>query len=264
MRAASNACSVGGTSRLVAALGAQRDELLDEQRVPFGDLEDATERLLVDTAGERGGVPVCERLERQHEGIRSQHRNNTTSFVFDLPFGRGRSFAGNASPALNLVIGGWHIAGANIIYAGEPFTLVYSPTAAFQVSGIQQDFRGANNYRPNVTGDVLVPSDQRTVLNWLNRDAVVIPTDPSQPFGNAPRNGWRGPAVWQVDMGMFKRFTLPWLTSNVEFRRSSSICSTGPTSRTIWQQHQSQPGVVRHDHADLRSAHHPVRAQFNY
>jgi len=65
---------------------------------------------------------------------------------------------------------------------------------------------------------VLVPSDQRTVLNWLNRAAVVIPTDPSPQFGNAPRNGWRGPAVWQVDMGMFKRFTLPWRTSNVEFR----------------------------------------------
>jgi hypothetical protein len=151
-------------------------------------------------------------------GTYSQPYNNTTSFVFELPFGTGRRFAGNASPALNVLIGGWQIAGANVISAGEPFTLIYSPAAAFQVSGIQQDFRGANNYRPNVIGEVLVPGDQRTVLNWLNRDAVVIPTDPSQPFGNASRNGWRGPLVWQVDMGAFKRLALPWRTSNLEFR----------------------------------------------
>ena len=63
-----------------------------------------------------------------------------------------------------------------------------SPTrrrAAFQVSGIQQDFRGANNYRPNVIGEVMVPEDQRTVQNWFSRAGVVVPTDPSQPFGNA-------------------------------------------------------------------------------
>jgi hypothetical protein len=151
-------------------------------------------------------------------GTYAQPYNNTTSFVLELPFGTGRRFGGNASRALDLVIGGWQLAGANTIYAGEPFTLVYSPTAAFQVSGIQQDFRGANNYRPNVIGEVLVPSNQRTVLNWLNRDAVVIPTDPSQPFGNAKRNAYRGPMVWQVDMGAFKRFALPWRTSNIEFR----------------------------------------------
>ena len=45
----------------------------------------------------------------------------------------------------------------NSVYAGEPVTFIYTPAAAFQVSGIQQDFRGANNYRPNITGEVDVP-----------------------------------------------------------------------------------------------------------
>ena len=34
-------------------------------------------------------------------------------------------------------------------------TFTYTPVAALSVSGIQQDFRGANNYRPNVTCDPL-------------------------------------------------------------------------------------------------------------
>lgn len=147
-----------------------------------------------------------------------QPYNSTTSFVMDLPFGRGRTFMNGASPLVEALLGGWQVAGINSVYAGETVTFTYTPSAAQQVSGIAQDFRGANNYRPNVIGDPLVPKDQRTVQNWFNRDAVVAPTAADQPFGNAPRNSVRGPAVWQVDMVLSKRFALPWRTSNIEFR----------------------------------------------
>ncbi len=151
-------------------------------------------------------------------GAYHQPYNNTTSFVLDLPIGTGRRFLGGASALTNALVGGWQIAGVNSVYAGETVTLTYTPSAAFQVSGIQQDFRGANNYRPNVIGDVLVPSDQRNAQNWFDRNNVVIPTDPSQPFGNAPRNAYRGPLVWQMDLAASKRFGLPWRSSNFEFR----------------------------------------------
>lgn len=153
-------------------------------------------------------------------GLSGYHQpfNSTTSFVLDVPFGQGRRFLGSASPALDAVIGGWQVAGINSFYAGEPVTLTYTPTAAQQVSGIQQDFRGGNNYRPNVTGEVLVPGGQRTPANWFSRDTVVIPTDPSQPFGNAPRNAYRGPAIWQLDLVASKRFMMPWPSGYLEFR----------------------------------------------
>ena len=54
------------------------------------------------------------------------------------------------------------------------------------VSGIAQDFRGANNYRPNVTcNPMATPAADRAINNWFNRACVAVPTDPSQPFGNA-------------------------------------------------------------------------------
>ena len=59
--------------------------------------------------------------------------------------------------------------------------------------------------------------EDQTITNWFNRDAVVIPTDISQPFGNAPRNNVRGPVFWQVDFAMSKHFALG-LTSDIEFR----------------------------------------------
>jgi hypothetical protein len=153
-------------------------------------------------------------------GLSAYHQpyNSTTSLVYDLPFGRNRRFGAQVPAALDALVGGWQIAAIHSLFSGETVTLRYTPAAAFQVSGIQQDFRGANAYRPNVTGDVYVPSGERTVQNWLNRDAVAIPTDPSQPFGNAPPNSVRGPYVWQVDFAASKRVGMPWRNSNVELR----------------------------------------------
>ena len=131
-----------------------------------------------------------------------QPYNSTTSFVWTLPFGSDRS------PLLNAVIGGWQLAGINRVSAGEPVTLTYTPGATFVVSGIAQDFRGANNYRANVTCDPLAPSNERTITNWFNRSCVAAPTDPSQPFGNAGRNSVRGPNFWQMDLAASKRFEI--------------------------------------------------------
>ncbi len=153
-------------------------------------------------------------------GLSAYHQPyvSITNFIVDLPFGRGRRYMADANGLVDAVLGGWQIAGINTVQAGDNATLRYTPTAAQQVSGIQQDFRGANAYRPNVNGDVLVPDGQRSPTNYLSRDTVVIPTDPSQPFGNAERNNIRGPLFWSVDFVASKRFALPWSNSNLEFR----------------------------------------------
>lgn len=36
----------------------------------------------------------------------------------------------------------------------------------------------------------------------------MIPTDPSQPFGNATRNSVRGPSFWTVDFSLSKQVAL--------------------------------------------------------
>jgi hypothetical protein len=134
-----------------------------------------------------------------------QPYNSTTSFVWDLPFE-------------GAWLGGWQVAGINSFYSGEPVTFTYTAAPAFQVSGIAQDFRGANNYRPNVTGDPYAPEGEQTINNWFNRSNVVVPADPSQPFGNAERNSVRGPYFWQIDLMVGKRIAMPWPSGSVELR----------------------------------------------
>lgn len=135
--------------------------------------------------------------------------NNTTSVVYDLPFGKGKRFGSNMSGILDALFGGYRLTLINRITSGRTVNLTYSPTAAFSVSG---DI----SYRPNVSGDV-VNSDW-TPGNYFNRTAVTIPTDRSQPFGNSPRNGFRGPGFWQADLGLHKEFRLWNENSRLEIR----------------------------------------------
>ena len=123
--------------------------------------------------------------------------NSTISVVWQLPFFKDNRF-----------LGGWQLAAINNMWAGEAVTFQYSASAAFSVSGIAQDFRGANNYRPNIVCDPKLPADQRTVTRYFNPDCVQIPTDPSRPFGNAARNSTRGDNIYQLDMALSKSFPI--------------------------------------------------------
>ncbi len=135
--------------------------------------------------------------------------NNTTSVVYELPFGRGRQFGGNVNRFVDALLGGYRLTVINRVTSGRPVNLTYSPTAQFSVSG---DI----TYRPNIIGQVV--NDNPTPTNYFNRAAVSIPTDPSNPFGDAPRNAVRGPGFWQADIGLHKQFRLWNETSKLELR----------------------------------------------
>jgi hypothetical protein len=137
----------------------------------------------------------------------NQPLNNTTSFVWELPFGQGRRWMKDANAVLDAIVGGWTFSGINTMTSGAPVTLTYTPAASFQVSGINQEFRGSNNYRPNVTGDPY--GDKNSTTSYFSTTNIVIPTDPSQPFGNAKRNEVSGPWFWQFDFVASKNFRIP-------------------------------------------------------
>ncbi len=132
--------------------------------------------------------------------------NSTTSLVWQLPFFKGNKW-----------LGGWQIAAINNMWAGEAVTFRYVPGTALVVSGIQQDFRGANNYRPNITCDPKLPKGQRSPSAYFNPACVQVPTNPSQPFGNAERNSARGDSIYQLDLALLKSFSF-WRDSRLELR----------------------------------------------
>lgn len=147
-----------------------------------------------------------------------QRLNNVTSVVWDLPFGRGRRWGGDWGSVLNAVAGGWQVTAINFATSGQPLNLRYNPSAAFRVTADLPAWLGGVSFRPNVTGNPKTPKGQRNVDNYLDRNTVVIPTDPSQPFGNAGRNSVFSDSFHQLDFGILKDFLVGREDMRLQFR----------------------------------------------
>ncbi|MCX6619081.1 MAG: hypothetical protein NTZ98_23655, partial [Acidobacteria bacterium] len=97
----------------------------------------------------------------------------------------------------------------NTMTSGQAVNLTYTPAATAQVSTVV-------TYRPNIIGDPLTPESERGPNNFLNKATVVIPTDPTSPFGNAGRNIVRSSPLFQADVRLQKSFPLRWEKSRLE------------------------------------------------
>jgi hypothetical protein len=150
---------------------------------------------------------------KSEKGISNYNQpfNNTTTVIWDVPYGKGRAFGKSAPLIVNAILGGWRMTGINTMTSGLPFTLRYSAPSNFQVSGMP-------SYRPNVIGPILAPESERTYLNYLSKTNVVAPTDSRYPFGSASRNMTRGYAYYNLDLGLHKQFALPGEDRRFEVR----------------------------------------------
>ncbi len=145
---------------------------------------------------------------------------NTTSVVYELPFGKGRRYM-NSNKYLDELFGQWQVSAVNQAESGYQFNLTYTPPAANQVSGLTSSFRGSNLYRPNIVPGV--PQIVKGVTNgtsrqYINLAAFSIPSSAAGPFGNLARNALRSPAVNFTNVAFNKRFATPFERLNVEFR----------------------------------------------
>jgi hypothetical protein len=132
---------------------------------------------------------------------------NTTSFVYQLPFGKGRKFGAKWNGVLDGVAGGWEINTINIANTGLPINVVYAPAAANDVTGRIPDYRGEAVMRPNVVGN---PTDLRSgdpLNHYFDIAAFQVPSA-SAPFGNSGRNAYRTPNFNQWDLAVNKRFSI--------------------------------------------------------
>jgi hypothetical protein len=134
--------------------------------------------------------------------------NNVTTLVYELPFGKGRQFAANASRGLDLLIGGWALNSINTAHTGLPVDVAYFTTpAAIDVTGLQNDYRGQMLIRPNVSGSAIGQSQSQMINNYFAGYTFTQGT-PQAPFGNLGRNVFRSPGFEQWDLGVTKNFAV--------------------------------------------------------
>ena len=132
---------------------------------------------------------------------------NVLSFsgIYDLPAGRGHSFASTGIP--NALLGGWTLNTIVSLQSGMPVTVTQATN--------NNAFAGFALQRPNVISRTSLPASQRTPAHFFNTSAFV--TAPQFVIGNGSRNPVRGPAYRDLDVALVKHTALPAETS-MEFR----------------------------------------------
>jgi hypothetical protein len=157
----------------------------------------------VESRGELGGNPgnaatnaYDRRADRGLSGNSIKHRW-ISSLVYELPFGKGRTFD-ISNRFANRVFGGWTIG-----YIGEFRT--GPPIGAVEQTNRTNTFSPAN--RPNVVGDPKI-SGGRSRAQQLDRwfDTAAFAEPALYTFGNAGRTTGYGPGAIAMDMSILKDF----------------------------------------------------------
>ncbi|MFN2976002.1 TonB-dependent receptor [Terriglobus aquaticus] len=160
-------------------------------------------------------------------------QNLTSTFVAELPFGRGRAIGRNMNPVLDTLVGGWKVAGNATLYTGFPITV-----QANNAANTNQATGRANHYRKLVRRNPkFLPVVQATTASgagqygWWGNDPSATPcTTPgvdngicaygvpaAGTYGNAGIGTERSPGFRGIDAAGFKNFHI-WRENNLVFR----------------------------------------------
>jgi Carboxypeptidase regulatory-like domain/TonB dependent receptor len=134
--------------------------------------------------------------DRSNSGNDLRHRF-VLNWLYELPFGPGKPYLGNASAVVKGLVAGWQVGTVTIIQSGSPYNIT----------------GGAG--RPNRTCDGRLTSG-RTVEKWFDTSCFTLPAavpDPVRggvyiPFGNSGTYLLPGPALINFDISLFKSFNI--------------------------------------------------------
>jgi hypothetical protein len=143
---------------------------------------------------------------RQYKGVSDYDTTHLFSafLVYQLPVGRGKSWAKSAGPFVNALVGGWQVSAIWHASTGFPTTIgdggnwptdwQLTPSASqVGASPVQRTTKNGGNGGPNI---------------FANPAAALAAYDFTLPGDSGQRNGIRGDGLFSVDLGIGKRFTL--------------------------------------------------------
>jgi hypothetical protein len=134
--------------------------------------------------------------------------------TYQLPFGKGKQFGGNAGRAENLIIGGWQVSSSTNWSAGLPFTATYNECNSDQDVGVCNPNKG-NSALWSMGGGSLNPITH-TVTYFTPIQEMGTPCTSygawARPctgtLGNAGTDSLYGPRSFTTDATVMKNFAL--------------------------------------------------------
>ena len=155
-----------------------------------------------DVAGWQGFLDNSDiRRDRGRSEFDVDHRL-VSSFVYELPIGRGKKFGSSLPKIADVVIGGWQVNGIATFQSGFPMTI-----SAADVGGLNDTF-GTN--RADLVGTATLT---KTLDRWFDTSAFKQPA--AGFLGTSGRGILRLPGINNWDTGLFKNFKI---TEQVAFQ----------------------------------------------
>jgi Carboxypeptidase regulatory-like domain/TonB dependent receptor len=123
--------------------------------------------------------------------------------VYALPFGRGKSFLGNSSRAVDYLVGGWQFTNTTNWGGGLPWTPSTNECGSQQDVGICRPNKGSGSFH---VGPGSYDPITRTVTFFTPLTSLTGPfTDPGNGnLGNIGHNSFRGPKGFYSDLSVTK------------------------------------------------------------
>jgi hypothetical protein len=133
------------------------------------------------------------------------------SYIYELPFGKGRSYLHDG--ALAHLVGGWRLSGLANVRSGRPFTAAANGNST-ALGGLRGG--GLIGAFADCLRDGSLDPGERTIDRWFDTTAYAVPT-PAR-LGTCGRNTLRGPNLTNFDFGLARTFDYFGEDRNLEFR----------------------------------------------
>lgn len=137
----------------------------------------------------------------------------TTSFLYELPAGRGKGLLGNVNRIVNTIVGGWQVGGIFTLQGGFPFSVSCSSNPTYQNNDApcRADATGIS---PSISNPG--PSLWFNTAAFANRVGFTPGVGPYR-VGNSGRDNIVGPGITELDFSLAKSFAITERT-NLQFR----------------------------------------------
>ena len=149
-------------------------------------------------------LPNWQNLDWSLSQINLNH-SFTASFIYDLPFGKGKMFGSASGPVTDTLIGNWQVTLIERISSGFPVPLIDSNNQSgttFNAGGNSNNFN-----RPDQIAGCNTHAANHSQYEWINAACFAAPA--AGELGDAARVPVSGPDFVNSDFSVIKQFRLP-------------------------------------------------------
>ncbi len=171
------------------------------------------------SANEFGGTlsdPYNPNLDYGNTPFSRRHRFLLT-FLYELPFGKGKQFVNGSNPIVSRVVGGWTLSGIVLAQSG-PFMTV---STLNDPSGVGYNLFSSNGGRADTVPGVARYTGQ-SLNQWINPNAFTDPADNIGRFGDSQQGSVVGPGTNAVSLSLLKRVAI---TESARFEIGAQVAN---------------------------------------